>query len=128
MAIIQISGCVLLLSVVVRARPSVINVETPEKSSDKGSLILHYHDNSTYKIYYSSSTQNCDLNHLPSKKIVKVGVHNAKFVLYTMKNWRGKSVTVKAVGSKEFSPEEILGITKVKSVKQIGCRTRKQKK
>ena len=128
MAIIQISGCVLLLSGVVTARPSVLDVpqQSPEQPIVVGSLTLHYQDNSTLQIFYDSSSQDCMVNHLPRKKIAKVELHSSQFVLYTKKNWTGRSATVSAVGNKKFSAEEIPGITRVKSVKQQGCWKTKQ--
>ena len=86
-----------------------------------GSLVLHYRDNSTHKIVYDSSSLDCMVNHLPSKKIAKVEVHSAHFILYSKKDWRGISDTVSSDGSQEIQAEEIHP-TKVKSVKQLGCK------
>ena len=126
-AIIAMSGCFLLLCGVVTAGPCVLCPQphsTPVAPPVLGSLILHYADNSTNKIDYDSSSEDCYLNHLPNKKIAKVEVNSAHFVLYSRRNWRGKMADVRSVGSREYSTEEIPGITRVKSLRQQGCRTR----
>ena len=127
MAIIAISVCFLLLCGVVTARPGVFDVP-PHSATEPppviGSLILHYDDNSRHKIDYDSSSQDCYLNQLPNKRITKVEVSSAHFVLYSKRNWSGAMASVSSVGFKEYSKEEILGMTKVKSVRQQGCKTR----
>ena len=125
MSITQITGCVLLLSAVVTAcsRSCVLCVPEPNPSSKvSGSLILHYQDNSTHRIEYDSNTHQCRKDNLPNKKIAKVEVNSAEFILYSKNQWRGTMATVVEVGNTEFSPEEINGIKKVKSVRQKGCR------
>ena len=127
MAIITMSVCILLLCGVVTARPCVLCVKphsTAEPPPVIGSLTLHYDDNSRHKIDYNSSSKDCYLNQLPNKKITKVEVNSAHFVLYSRRNWRGKMASVSSVGFREYSREEILGMTKVKSVRQQGCNTR----
>ena len=123
MSITQISGCVLLLSAVVTARPCVLcDGREPNPPQVYGSLILHYQDNSTHRIEYDSNTLDCRRKNLPNKKIAKVEVNSAEFILYSKNQWRGTMATVVEVGNTEFSPEEINGIKKVKSVRQKGCR------
>ena len=127
MAILQMFGCLLLLSGAVPGRPRVFDVpphSVPAPPPVIGSLILHYDDNTTYKIHYDSSSLECHVNFLPNKKITKVEVNSAQFVLYSRRNWRGRAAAVSSVGYREFSTEEILGITRVKSVRQQGCGAR----
>ena len=127
MAIIEMSGCFLLLCGVVTAGPCVLCMSphsTPVAPPVLGSLILHYDDNSTHKIDYDSSSEDCYLTHLPKKRIAKVEVNSAHFVLYSRRNWRGKMASVRSVGSREYSTEEIPGIPRVKSVRQEGCKRR----
>ena len=131
MPIIQISGCLLLLSAVVMSfglgGSGVINVTPPtETVSSAGSLIIHYKDKTTYKIDYESSSQDCRVNNLPRKKIAKVVVNAAKFMVYSKNGWKGRMASVSSVGRKEYSVEEINRIARIKSVEQHGCR-RKQK-
>ena len=122
----QILGCLLFLSAVITARTSkkgVTGLQDPsETASSTGSLILHYDDNTSYRINYDSASQYCKVNNLPRrKKITKVVVNAAEFILYRGKRWRGTSKLVSSVGSQEYSVNEI-GITKVKSVKQYNCK------
>ena len=123
MSIIHKWGCVLLLSAVITARPCVTCPPDPsEKTSSSGSLILHYKDDTIYRIVYNSSSQDCRVNNLPMKKIDKVVVNAAKFMVYSKKGWKGRMASVSSVGRKEYSVEEINRIARIKSVKQDGCR------
>ena len=125
MFIIQILGCLLFLSAVITARTSkkgVTGLQDPsETASSTGSLILHYDDNTSYRINYHSASQYCKVNNLPNKKITKVVVNAAEFILYIRRGWKGPSELVRSVGSREYSVKEI-GIRKVKSVKQYKCK------
>ena len=124
MSIIHIFGCVLLVSTMVKAcaRSCVLCVEPePNPPEVNGSLILHYQDNSTHIIYYKSNTLDCRKNNLPKKKISKVELSSAKFILYSQNQWSGKAAIVSTIGHTWFSPGEINEITMVMSVKQLGC-------
>ena len=124
MSITQITGCVLLLSAVVTAcsRSCVLCVPEPNPSPKvSGSLILHYQDNSTHRIEYYSNTHQCRKDNLPNKKISKVELSSAKFILYSHNQWSGKAAIVSTIGHIWFSPGEINEITMVMSVKQLGC-------
>ena len=126
MFIIQILGCLLFLSAVITARTSkkgVTGLQDPsETASSTGSLILHYDDNTSYRINYDSSSNHCKVNNLPrKKKIIKVVVNAAQFILYKGKKWNFRSKLVTSVGSREYSAKEI-GFKRVKSVKQKNCK------
>ena len=90
----------------------------------RGNLKLHYSDSSTFRIDYDSSSKDCRVDNLWRKKIAKVVVNAAKFILYSSEGWRGTSAKVHSVGRKEYSVEQINGITRVKSVKQYRCKRR----
>ena len=126
MAISQISACVLLLSALVtlvRARPCVSCPQSKATEHPRvlGSLVLHYRDKTSYKIDYDSSSVDCMVNKLPNKRIAKVVVNSAHFVLYSRNYWRGEMDRVGSDGSQEIPGEEIYP-TKVRSVKQKGCK------
>ena len=87
---------------------------TPESH---GSLTLHYTDDTRFKVVFNSSSQECreTVTDLPGKRIVKVEVASAQFILHNKKKTNGLQKQVGSVGSREYSAEDV-GFTRVRAV------------
>jgi len=82
-----------------------------------GSLTLHYTDDTRFKIDFNSSSPECreTVTNLPKKRIAKVEVASASFILHNNKKTNGLQKQVGSVGSREYSAEDV-GFTKVRAV------------
>merc|ERR1712183_1135807 len=88
---------------------------------NRGSLTLHYEDNSTRKFDYSSSMGCNVINIKPRQRIARAVVASAHFVLFNRKNMRGRQATFSSNQEREYSAEDV-GFTRVKSIVRKGCR------
>jgi len=93
---------------------------TTPLSPSVGSLILHFEDGTQHKIVHDRSGQDCKVNNIPRKRITRVEVANADFILYNNPKWRGKQMRVGSVGNMEYTADEV-GFTWVKSVEKQDC-------
>ena len=82
-----------------------------------GSLTLHYTDDTRLKVDFDSSSTECrkTVTNLPKKRIVRVEVASAHFVLHNKKKTNGLQKVVGSVGSREYSADDV-GSTKVRAV------------
>ena len=88
--------------------------------SVKGSLILHYENNTEQFIPYDTNIQGCQTIELPQQKVDRIEVAHAKFVLYSGRNGRGASHPVDSIdGPSQYTAEQLrtAGLHKVRSVK-----------